>query len=78
MTDHPTELSEAEMRERMDLDLQTGVGNLEDARMLLHDGQRFIRRGGAPAELQAEYADLYERIQSLEARLGGYAVEVAA
>ena len=62
----------------MNLDLQTGVGNLEDMRMLAHDAQKFVRRGGAPQELQDELADLYQRTESLEARLGGYACEVAS
>jgi hypothetical protein len=77
MSDAP-EISEAELRERMNLDLQTAVGNLEDMRMLAHDALKFVRRGGAPKELHDELAALYQQTESLEARLGGYAVEVAA
>jgi len=72
------EITEAELKERMNLDLQTVVGNLEDMRMLAHDAKKFITRCGVPEELQVELFDLAQRTESLEARLGGYAVEVAA
>jgi hypothetical protein len=77
VTDQP-EVTEAELKERKNLDLQTAVGNLEDARMLAHDALKFVRRSGVPQELHDELVDLYRRTESLEARLGGYAVEVAA
>lgn len=67
-----------ELSDRMNLDLQTAVGELEEMRMLARAVKKYAELGGAPQEIQDDAAVLEQLTESLEARLGGYAVEVAA
>ncbi len=67
-----------ELSERMNLDLQTAVGDLEEMRMLARSVKKYAELGGAPQEIQDDAAVLEQLTESLESRLGGYAVEVAA
>lgn len=72
------EITDPELDGRMNLDLQTAVRDLEEMRMLARAVQKYAGLGGAPEEIQTELGDLARLTESLEARLGGYAVEVAA
>jgi hypothetical protein len=72
------EIADAELNGRMNLDLQTAVRDLEEMRMLARSVQKYAGLGGAPEEIQTELGELARLTESLEARLGGYAVEVAA
>jgi hypothetical protein len=69
---------DTELRKWMNVNLQTAVGDLEEMRTLARSVQKYADLGGAPREIQDELTDLAQRTESLEARLGGYAMEVAA
>jgi methionyl-tRNA synthetase len=76
LTEQP-EITEAELLERMNLDLQTGVGNFDDMRMLAKDGQKFIRRAGVPPQIQELVDKAEAAVKEAEVALSGYAIEFA-
>jgi hypothetical protein len=69
---------EAELHKRMVEAVQTACGNLEDMRMLARDTAKYVERSGIPGTFHAETIGLIERIESLEARISEYAIEVVA
>lgn len=68
---------DAEIQERMTECVKTATGNLEDMRMLGRDAAKFIERAGIPGPFHADAIELIVLIESLEARLSEYAVEVS-
>jgi hypothetical protein len=68
----------AELQTRMTECVKTATGNLEDMRMLARDAAKYIERSGVPGPFHAEAIQLVLLIETLEARLSEYAVEVTS
>lgn len=68
---------DTEIQRRMTECVKTAVGNLEDMRMLARDTAKYVERSGIPGTFHAETIALIERVESLEARISEYAVEVS-
>jgi hypothetical protein len=73
MTDEPTEVEQ-----KMDVDLSTAIGDLEEARMLTHAIRKYLALAGVPAELQKAADELAQAVESLEVQASNYACGVAA
>jgi hypothetical protein len=66
------------VEQKMDVDLATAVGDLEEVRMLTHAIRRYLALAGVPAELQKAADDLAQAVESLEVQTSNYACGVAA
>lgn len=76
MSDAATQI-DAEVQQRMTDCVRIAVGNLEDMRLLARGTAKFVERSGIPGPFHAETIALIERVESLEARISEYAVEVS-
>jgi hypothetical protein len=66
------------VEQKMDVDLATAVGDLEEVRMLTHAIRKYVALAGVPAELQAAADKLAQDAESLEVQASNYACGVAA
>jgi hypothetical protein len=70
------ETTEAE--QKMDVNLATAIGDMEEVRMLTHAIRKYVGLAGVPAELQDAADKLAQDAESLEVQASNYACGVAA